>query len=198
MSKIRIIADVLREGGVAAYPTDTFYGLGAACSSEKAVKKIYLLKRRKPSKPLSVLVSDLDMVSKVAVDIPPLFWKLAEEFWPGPLTVILKASSRMPKQLLGPQNSIGIRQPKLLWLRELVKEVSFPITATSANISGQKEVSDPKKAVEIFYGKVDLIADGGETKGIIPSTVVDLTSPEAEILREGAVPRSLLEKYLKK
>jgi L-threonylcarbamoyladenylate synthase len=198
MGKIKEIAEVLRDEGVIAYPTDTFYGLGANCFSEKAVRKIYRLKRRRPSKPLSLLISGMDMVQDVALDIPPVFWKLAKEFWPGPLTIILKASSRLPKSLLGPKNSVGIRLPGVSWLKKLMKETGFPLTATSANISGEEEVTAPEKVSTIFYGKVALIVDGGKAKGGLPSTVLDLTSPQAEILRQGAVPRLLLEKYLRR
>ena len=196
LGEIKMIAEVLREEGIIAYPTDTFYGLGASCFSEKAIRRIYRLKKRKPSKPLSVMISDMDMFQDIANKIPSIFWRLADDFWPGPLTLVLKASSGLPKILLGPKNSIGIRQPALSWIRKLLSETAFPITATSANISEGKEISDPEKVIDSFYGKVDLIVDGGETKGILPSTVIDLTSQKPVILREGAVPRSRLGKYL--
>jgi len=196
LDKIRIIAKVLQGEGIIAYPTDTFYGLGASCFSEKAIQRIYHLKKRKPSKPISVLVSGMEMIQKIAVDIPSLLWKLTADFWPGPLTLVLKASSDLPRAILGPRGSIGVRQPALSWLRELVNEATFPITATSANLSGDKEITDPDKVLDLFYGKVDIVADGGETRGILPSTVIDITSQRLKILREGAVPLSLLEKYL--
>ena len=190
------IVGILRKGSVIAYPTDTFYGLGVNCFSQRAVQKVYSLKKRKSSKPLSVLVSDTGTVRSLAVEIPTLFWELTEQFWPGPLTIILKASSALPREMLGPGDSVGIRLPRILWIQELITETGFPITATSANISGEKEIGNPLKVREIFSGKVDLIVDGGKTEGIQPSTVVDLSSSGLEILREGAVPRSRLEKYL--
>jgi L-threonylcarbamoyladenylate synthase len=196
MDKIREIAEVLKKESVIAYPTDTFYGLGASCFSDKAIKKVYRLKGRSLSKPLSLLVSGMDMIQDIAFDIPSLFFELAENFWPGPLTTVLKASSRLPNLLLGPKKSIGIRLPAVLWLQELMNQAGFPITATSANISGEKEIASPERVMAFFYGKVSLIADGGKTKGGLASTVLDLTSPRVKILREGAVPRSFLEKYL--
>ena len=198
LDKIKMIAEVLEKEGIIAYPTDTFYGLGASCFSERAIRRIYRLKKRMPSKPLSILISDMDMAQDVSSDIPSLFWKLVGEFWPGPLPLVLKASPKLPRELLGPRDSIGVRQPALSWLRTMLKETSFPITATSANISGEKEIANPEKIIDSFYGKVDIIADGGETRGILPSTVVDLTSQKPEILREGAVPRSVLQKYLER
>jgi L-threonylcarbamoyladenylate synthase len=196
LGKIKIVAKVLQEEGIIAYPTDTFYGLGASCFSEKAIKRIYHLKKREPAKPISIIISDINTVREIAKDIPSLFWKIAAEFWPGPLTLILKASSKLPKGLLGPGDSIGIRQPALSWIKGLLEKTGFPLTATSANISGEKEIADLEVIRNSFYGLVDLIVDGGETKGTSPSTVVDLTSARPVILREGAVPRSTLEKYL--
>jgi len=196
LDKIKIVAKVLQEEGIIAYPTDTFYGLGASCFSEKAIQRIYHLKKREPSKPISIIISDINMARDIAKDIPSLFWKMAGEFWPGPLTFVLKASSTLPSGLLGPGDSIGIRQPALSWIRELLNETGFPITATSANISGEKEIADPEIIIDSFFGLVDLIADGGETRGALPSTVVDLISAKPVIIREGAVPRSVLGKYL--
>jgi L-threonylcarbamoyladenylate synthase len=195
---LNTIVGILQRGGVIAYPTDTFYGLGANCFLKKAIQRIYRMKKRELSKPLSALISDRNMVHRLAVEIPSLFWDLTEQFWPGPLTVVLKASSDLPGEMLGPGASVGIRLPDVSWLRGLIAKMDFPITATSANISGEKEIENPKKIQAIFSGKVDLIVDGGKTGGILPSTVVDLSSSRPKILREGAVPRSDLEKYLGK
>ena len=149
-----MIVRVLRKGGVIAYPTDTFYGLGVNCFSQKAVQRIYRLKKRQSSKPLSVLVSDRDMVRSLAKEIPSLFWELTEQFWPGPLTGVLKASSSLPREMLGPGDSVGIRLPGVSWLQDLIAETDFPITATSANISGEKEIEDPLRVWDVFSGKV--------------------------------------------
>lgn len=196
-NKTRAVIEVLQREGVIVYPTDTFYGIGASCYSEKAVDRVYRLKKRKPFKPIPILVSDTDMVKDITVDIPSLFWNLISKFWPGPLTIVLKASTKLPESLFGPHRTIGVRQPALLWLEELLGQAAFPITATSANISGNKEIASPEKIKDVFYNKVDLIIDGGKTKSILPSTVIDLTSEKPVILREGAVARSQLEKHLK-
>lgn len=190
------VIGVLRRGGIAAYPTDTFYGLGVNCYREKAVEKVYRLKKREYDKPISLVVSDVAMVKGICVNMPPAFEALTKSFWPGPLTLILKASSRLPSILLGEEGSIGIRLPDFSWLRELIRRAGFPLTATSANISGEKEISQPDKVIEIFKGKVNLIVDGGATPGALPSTVVDLTSKKPKILREGALPSTRLSPYL--
>lgn len=190
------IASILRGNGTMAYPTETFYGLGAAAFSAKAVSRIFRLKKRDPLNPLPVVASDLDMVAGITLVPPPAFWALAEEFWPGPLTLVLKASPGLPAHLAGPGGSIGVRIPPLPWLRKLLFELSQPLTATSANISGEKEISEPAEVTAVFRGKVNLIVDGGTTPGGKPSTVLDLTGPEPRFIREGAVPADRIRAVL--
>ena len=185
---VRAIAAALLEDAVAAYPTETFYALGAAALSRTAVEKVYRLKRRDTGKPLSVIASDLDMVGEISASLPPAFKALAGEFWPGPLTLVLPAAAGLPEFLLGPGRTIAVRIPPLPWLRALVREVSEPLTATSANLSGEKELADPAEVAAVFRGKIDMIVDGGPAPGGAPSTIVDLTSPEPRILRIGMIP----------
>lgn len=194
--KIKDIAQVLKKPGVIAYPTDTFYGLGADCFSPEEIRRIYQIKKRKTKKPIPLVIAEAEEVKRIAVEIPPLFWLLSREFWPGPLTLVLKASLTLPPELMGHSQTIGVRIPALSWLRELVKETNFPLTATSANISGEKEISHPEKIRDIFWEKVDLIVDGGKTPGNQPSTVLDMTSEKPKILREGIIPVTKLREYL--
>jgi L-threonylcarbamoyladenylate synthase len=194
--KLTTIARILAAESVIVYPTDTFYGLGASCFSRPAIRRIYSLKRRERTKPLSVVIADLTDVERMAEFIPPIFREIAKEFWPGPLTIVLRVREQFPREILGPGHSLGIRLPRLDWLRDLVREAGFPLIATSANISGEKEISSAEEAVAIFRGKADLIVDGGRTPGILPSTVIDLTSPHPRIIREGAIPKKKLQKYL--
>jgi len=196
LDKIKAIAQVLKKPGVIAYPTDTFYGLGANCFSLPEVKRIYQIKGRKAKKPIPLIIADAEEIKRIAVEIPPLFWSISEELWPGPLTLVLKASAALPPELLGHSQTIGVRLPALSWLRELVREADFPLTATSANISGEKEISHPEKIIDVFWEKVDLIVDGGTTPGTQPSTVLDLASEKPEILRVGLIPATKLRKYL--
>jgi len=196
VDKIKSIAGILKNQGVIAYPTDTFYGLGTDCFSREAIKRVYQLKKRQEAKPLSVMVSNSEQVREIAVEIPPSFWILSREFWPGPLTLVFKASSLLPQELLGPSQTIGVRLPALSWLTELIEEAKFPITATSANISGEKETANVERVIQVFWGKVDLIVDGGKTPGKKPSTILDLTQKTPKILREGAIPEAKLRKYM--
>jgi L-threonylcarbamoyladenylate synthase len=195
-AKIAKIADILRKDGIMAYPTDTFYGLGVGAYSETAIRKIYLLKKRERGKPLSVVVSGIDMAEKVAASLAPAFSDLSRKFWPGPLTLVIKAKPLFPPQMLGPGGSLALRLPDVPWLLELVRQMDAPITATSANISGEKEIDSREEVIEAFSGKVDLIIDGGKTPWGLASTIVDLTSDKPRILREGAVPSERLRRYL--
>ncbi|MGB7294617.1 MAG: L-threonylcarbamoyladenylate synthase [Candidatus Aminicenantales bacterium] len=189
---IRDIARVLRRDGVIVYPTDTFYGLGGNCSSQKALQKIFKIKRRPGFKGLPVLVSDKEMAEALASERPPIFNALAARFWPGPLTMVLKAASHLPGDLIGPKKTIGIRLPDVPWLQALIRETGVPLISTSANISGQGEIASPEEAIRLFQGKVDLIVDGGPTFGGKPSTVIDLAREKPVLIREGVIdPKEL-------
>ena len=191
------MASILLGNGIMAYPTETFYGLGAAAFSAKAVARIYRLKARDPAKPLPVIASDLDMVGEIAGPLPPAFWTLAEEFWPGPLTLVLTASAAIPAFLAGPGGSIAVRIPPVPWVRRLVYEMSEPLTATSANLSGKEEMTDAAHVASVFEGKIELIVDGGASPGGAPSTLVDLTTPEPGFLRAGAIPADKIRAVLR-
>jgi len=179
--------DILARCGIMAYPTDTVYGLGCDSLSQAAVRKIYDLKKRLPSKPSPVLVADLDMVRCLALELPPCFDILSAEFWPGPLTLVLRVREGFPAEVLGPNRTLGVRLPDIPWIRELAGRLGAPLLATSANISGEKEIADPAEVIAAFGEKVDLIIDGGPSPGGMPSTVVDLTSEEPRILRQGSI-----------
>lgn len=193
---IRTLAGILSADGVMAYPTETFYGLGAVLFSRKAVRRVFLLKARDEGKPLPLIVDGLDMIARLAAAPPPVFYRLAAEFWPGPLTLVLKAADSFPPDLAGPGHTVAVRIPPAAWLRGLVAEIGLPVTATSANVSGEKEASEPAEVRRLFEGKVDVIVDGGPTPGGLPSTIVDLSGETPRVLREGAVLRSGLSAYL--
>jgi L-threonylcarbamoyladenylate synthase len=181
------IAVLLRADGVMAYPTDTFYGLGVNAFSAAAVEKIYALKQRDRGKPLSVVVADPAQARSAASIVPPVLDTLAAEFWPGPLTLVFKAGPAFPPKMLGPGGTIALRVPALAWLRGLLRLTGFPITATSANLSGDGELDDPAAVRRVFDGRIDLIVDGGRTPGGAPSTIVDLSGDAPRLLRPGAI-----------
>jgi L-threonylcarbamoyladenylate synthase len=195
LEKIRIIAGTVSRDGVIVYPTDTFYGLGADCFSDKAVRRIFRLKKRPSAKGLPVLISNPAMAREIATLIPTVFDEIVSAFWPGPLTLLLRAAHHLPRALVGPSRTIGVRQPAVAWLRELVDKAGSPLTATSANISGQGEIASPERVIQVFRNRVELIVDGGEAPAGRPSTVVDLTLDKPRLVREGAVPKEKLRKY---
>ncbi len=190
------ISAVLAGGGIMAYPTETFYGLGAAAFNARAVARVFELKGRDPGKPLPLIAADLDMVGEMAGPLPDAFRALAAEFWPGPLTLVLKAAPDLPAFLRGPGGSVAVRIPPVPWLRRLAYGLSQPLTATSANFSGENEISEPEAVAAAFDRKVELIVDGGRTPGGAPSTLLDLTGPEPRILRPGAVPETKIRAVL--
>ena len=193
---IRGIAGTLRQGGVIVYPTDTFYGLGADCFSRAALLRITEIKGRPPTKGFLVLVSDAAMARGLAAEVPAAYERLAQAFWPGPLTMILKAAPHLPHELVGPERTIGVRLPALPWLREMVGTAGFPVVSTSANLSGGLEIDSGEEAARQFAAKVDLVVDGGRTAGGRPSTVVDLSSGKPLLRREGPIPRAALERAI--
>jgi len=196
LADVREVAAALGEGAVAAYPTETFYALGAAAFVKKAVARVYRLKKREAAKAMSVVASDLDMVREIAGPRPPAFTALAGEFWPGPLTLVLPAAPGVPEFLAGPGRTIAVRIPPLSWLRDLVRELGEPLTATSANLAGEKELADPRDVEALFAGRIDLLVDGGSAPGGLPSTIVDLCGERPRVLREGRIPRERIEAVL--
>jgi L-threonylcarbamoyladenylate synthase len=193
--KIMIIAGTVSQNGVIVYPTDTFYGLGADCFSGQAVRRIFRLKKRPSAKGLPVLISDPAMAREIAASIPPVFDEIASSFWPGPLTLLLHAARHLPRELVGLRQTVGVRLPAVAWLRELVDRAGAPLTATSANISGEGEIASPERVIQVFRKRVELIVDGGDALGGRLSTVVDLTLDKPRLVREGAVPEAKLRKY---
>jgi L-threonylcarbamoyladenylate synthase len=196
-AQVRDIASAFLGGAVAAYPTETFYALGAAAFSSRAVGRVFKLKKRDRSKPLSFVVSDLEMVREITSSLPPSFLVLSGEFWPGPLTLVLPAAAGLPERLLGPGRTIAVRVPPPAWLRAVVKEIGEPLTATSANLAGRPELADPAAVTALFEGRVDLVIDGGLTPGGLPSTIVDLSGASPRILREGRIPAGRIEAVLR-
>ena len=194
--KLEEIVSVLRKEGIIVYPTETFYGLGVNIFVPRAIHRVYRLKKRDPSRPLPVVISDPGMLRDVIMDLPSVYEPLISAFWPGPLTVILKASPGVPETLQGSSGTVGVRLTGYKWLRALIRRAGFPLTATSANLSGEAEISDPEKAFKLFEGKVHLMVDGGKTRGFLPSTVVDLTGDKPRLVREGAVSSLRLREFL--
>jgi L-threonylcarbamoyladenylate synthase len=177
----------LAGGGLVAFPTETFYGLGANAGDRQAVERVFAVKGRPEWKPLLVLVDSREMAESLAVEVPETARDLMERYWPGPLTLVFKASSGLPPELTAGTGTIGIRMPGHPVALGLVKAAGFPITAPSANPSGAPAPTTAGEVYEGLKGAIDLILDGGPTKGGPPSTLLDVSVTPPKLIRQGAV-----------
>lgn len=184
-------ARIINAGGLVVFPTETVYGLGANAFDENAVAKIFKAKGRPQDNPLIVHISSLEQVKDIAVDIPDAFYELANRFMPGPLTVILKKSDKVPYCVTAGGETIGVRMPKNVWARELIAS-SHPLAAPSANRSKHISPTTAQHVYEDLKGELELILDGGPCDVGIESTVLDLTVDTPTILRPGAVTADML------
>ena len=191
---LREVADMIKEGKLIAYPTETVYGLGTNALDENAVKRLLEVKGR-PRKPISVVISDLDHVERIA-EPNEVAMKLMEKFFPGPITVIVKKKDTIPSIVTAGTDKIGIRMPDYKIPLKLAEFSGVPVTSTSANISGKPSPTKPEHVMEDFMGKIDAILDAGETPLKIESTVVDTTTKPPRVLRVGAISLNEIEKVV--
>lgn len=187
---VRHVARALAAGQVVALPTDTFYGLAVDPVNLRAVDRIYELKSRARIKPLSLLLADISQAYELARSVDGAFDRLAERFWPGPLTIIVKAGAKLPLRVTANTGNVALRVPEAPIARAVVTELGLPITATSANLAGLPECTYANCVREQLGASIPLIVDGGPTARSQPTTIVDLSQGGRSwtILREGAVP----------
>ncbi len=189
-SLIDYAVNSLSAGNVVALPTDTFYGLAVDPVNLHAVDRIYDLKQRSRHKPLSLLIADTAQAYGLARNIDTAFDRLAERFWPGPLTIIVKAGSRLPLRVTANTGNVALRVPEATIARAVVERLGLPITATSANLHGLPECTYANCVRDQLGDKIPLIVDGGPTARAIATTIVNLSNGgnSWSILREGAIP----------
>ena len=180
---------VLYEGGVVAFPTETFYGLGADGHIEDAIKKIFVIKGRSFKNPISVIIGNATDVRGLVEEIPECALHLMEQFWPGALTIIFKASPDVSPLLTAGTGKIGIRLSSHPVAAALANRLGHPITATSANLSGKPECTSADEVIRGIGDQLDAVMDGGQTPGGLGSTIVDVTTDPPVILREGSIPK---------
>ncbi|MHB9098140.1 MAG: L-threonylcarbamoyladenylate synthase [Syntrophales bacterium] len=181
--------NILRRGGVVAFPTETFYGLGADAHQGAAVEKIFHLKGRNAQNPISVIVDNDRQAILLVDEVPPAAQLLMQAFWPGPLTMLLHASPSVLPRLTGGTGKIGIRVSSHRVAHMLAKGLAGPLTATSANLSGERECSTAEEVIRAFGERLDAVIDGGETAGGLGSTILDVTVSPPVVRREGVVSR---------
>ncbi len=192
-SLIRRAAGILRAGGLVIFPTDTLYGLGANIYDDAAIKRVFEIKKRPLNKSLPVLIADPEEVASLTQEIPPLAKALMGSFWPGQLTLIFKKGSRVSTFLTGGKDTVALRIPDHPVSLALIREAGFPLTGPSANLTGVEPPVTAEEAAKTLGEMVDLIIDTGPCPVGAPSTVLDLTGSKPRIIREGAIPRHVLE-----
>jgi len=193
LSLLRRAARSIQKGEVIAFPTDTFYGLGADALNPRAVEKVFEIKQRDRKKPILVLVSNFGQAADLVKDVPSEAWRLMSRFWPGPLTLVFVASDKVPDLITAGTGKIGIRVPGDPLTTLLLRTFAVPITATSANRSGAASPTTAQEVLETLGHEVALILDAGKTPGGMPSTVVDVTTSPITLLREGQIPAEMLK-----
>lgn len=188
--KVEYIVRCLRAGGVVGLPTDTFYGLAVDPVNLHAVDQIYDLKMRVRHKPLSLLLADVAQAYELARKLDTQFDRLAERFWPGPLTVIVRAGTRLPLRVTANTGNVALRVPDAAIPRAVVRCLGLPVTATSANVLGAPECTHAIGVRDQLGDRIPLIVDGGPTARTLPTTIVDLSAGGGmwQVLREGAIP----------
>ncbi|MCR5823205.1 MAG: threonylcarbamoyl-AMP synthase [Lachnospiraceae bacterium] len=189
--------EILRSGGLVAFPTETVYGLGGDGLNPEASKKIYAAKGRPSDNPLIVHIADVKDIEKLALEIPELAWKLAEKFWPGPMTMILKKGDAVPKTTTGGLDTVAIRLPSDEIARTLIRESGCFIAAPSANSSGRPSPTKAEHVIEDLSGKIDMIIDGGSCDIGLESSIIDLSGEKPLILRPGFITQEDFETVAK-
>ncbi len=189
-------AVILKNGGLVAFPTETVYGLGANGLDVTAVKKIFEAKGRPQDNPLILHISNMDMLNSLVTDVPENALKLAESFWPGPLTIVFNKTETVPLETSGGLNTVAIRFPANKAALSIISKAGLPIAAPSANTSGKPS---PTQANHVYYdlnGRVDLIIDGGSCTYGLESTIIDITENIPCLLRPGAVTKEMIEEVI--
>ena len=195
MELIREAGKIIRDGGLVAFPTETVYGLGGDALNPLSSRKIYAAKGRPSDNPLIVHIADQQALSSIVGEIPGNAWKLAERFWPGPLTMILHKSDRVPRETTGGLDTVAVRMPNRI-AQEMIRAAGGYVAAPSANRSGRPSPTVARYVAEDLAGRVEMIIDGGDVEIGLESTIVDLTSDRPMVLRPGYITRQDLENVL--
>jgi L-threonylcarbamoyladenylate synthase len=180
-------ADLLRAGGLAAIPTDTLYGLAADAFQGEAVARVFAVKGRASDRALPLVAASTAQVRQYFGVLPPIGARLADRFWPGPLTLVLPAPDGLPPDVTGGLDTVGVRVPAHAVTTALCGACGVPLTATSANLSGDPPTDDPDSVVRALGDTIDVLVDAGRTPGGAPSTIVDVSGAEPRLVRAGAI-----------
>jgi len=194
--QLRRAGEILRKGGLVAFPTETVYGLGGDALNRESSGKIYEAKGRPSDNPLIVHIADMKALAAIVKEVTPEALKIANAFWPGPLTIILEKSERVPVETTGGLNTVAVRFPSHPVARKLIEYGGGYVAAPSANISGKPSPTVAKYVIEDMNGRIDMIIDGGQVGIGLESTIIDLTVSPPQILRPGFVTEAMLREVL--
>ena|ERR1044071_89766 len=189
-------AQIIADGGVVAFRTDTFYGLGADPFNREALRRVNNLKGRDGGKPILVVISDADEAGRF-INQSPRFNAVSTRHWPGALTIVVEAKPEVPGELTAGSGTVGLRLPDDETVRSFIRACGGALTATSANLAGAPPARIAEEVAHSFPAGLDLIVDGGAARGDKPSTVLDLSGPQIRLIREGAVSRAELQETLR-
>ncbi len=195
-SRLSEAADIIREGGIVAFPTETVYGLGANALIPQAVDKIFEAKGRPNDNPLIVHIADKAQVKDLVSCIPPKAEILMDKFWPGPLTIIMPKADIVPDNVTAGLDSVGIRFPQNPVAMEFLKLAAVPVAAPSANTSGRPSPTSAGHVLEDLYGKIDACIDGGRTRFGLESTIIDMSGDVPTLLRPGSITLEMLREAI--
>ena len=179
-------AEIIAHGGIIAYPTETFYGLGADATNEKAIQKIFAIKGRNFKNPISLIIGQTDNIYPLVQDVPQTAQKLMTAFWPGALTIVFLAANNVSPLLTAGSGKIGLRVSSHPGAQGIIQRLKRPLTATSANLTGAPECTRTSEVAEQIGDKIDAIIDLGNTPGTKGSTIIDVTCTPPVILRKGS------------
>jgi len=196
-SLVTYVAEKIRAGEVLGMPTDTFYGLAVDPFNLHAVDRVYEIKTRSRHKPLSLLIESVDQAADLAWPVPEIFYLLARRFWPGPLTIIVKADPKLPLKVTANTGNVALRVPNAEVPLAIIRSAGLPITATSANLHGEMECTNAMEVRDQLGDCLSIIVDGGQAPGVMPTTIIDLTADGSwRLLRHGAIPEEQIVELL--
>ena len=197
-TKLNEVARTIKQGGIVVFPTETVYGIGTNGLKENSVKRLYEVKQRPLNKPISLLVNSMDMINEIAQEITDLEKALIKEFFPGPLTIILKKKDTVPNIVTANSKTVGVRMPSNKIALKLIEYAEVPIATPSANISGKPSGTNMEDIMKDFEGKVDCYIDDGPSKIGVPSTIVQVIDGVPHILRQGKITEEQINKVKEK
>jgi len=185
---IRHLHQLLDKGEIIAYPTETYYGLGVRYDSEDTLKRLYEIKKRPHEKAMPLIIGRPEQLSLLTSLLPDAAQRLMARFWPGPLTLILEARESLSLHITANTGKVAVRIPGPSFALELARHLDYPITATSANVTGKLPAETADTVMDYFGGSVSAVVESGRTPGNAPSTIVDVTGREIRIVRQGIIP----------